>query len=362
MIYLALGSLGFFITHLFDVVSIKRIPLGAKPFTWFAGSGLLAYSLLMICLAPYKLTLPLWSTCLGWVLLLASLSLLTYSLFIELPFRKTYVATGVGDELITTRLYALVRHPGVIWFVPFMLSLVLVAKSSLLLIAAPLFIFLDIVLVVMQDKFFFNKMFRGYDSYRQKTPMLLPNRQSIRDFINSLNQVRPVFNFEGGEKMTKLNELLNQGRYEELWQRCCGFIDLSLGDFMKIQKRLLLEQLALLKSCELGRYILNGTNPTTVEEFQERIPLTTYADYVPYLSERREDVLPEKPLMWAHTSGRSGEYPFKWIPISRRLYEELGAYTFATIIFGSCKQRGEITLRKHDKYLYSLAPAPYFRA
>lgn len=160
--------------------------------------------------------------------------------------------------------------------------------------------------------------------------------------------------------MTKLNELLNQGRYEELWQRCCGFIDLSLGDFMKIQKRLLLEQLALLKSCELGRYILNGTNPTTVEEFQERIPLTTYADYVPYLSERREDVLPEKPLMWAHTSGRSGEYPFKWIPISRRLYEELGAYTFATIIFGSCKQRGEITLRKHDKYLYSLAPAPYF--
>ena len=83
--------------------------------------------------------------------------------------------------------------------------------------------------------------------------------------------------------MSKLAELFKQGKNEELWQRCCGFIDLGLEDFMRIQRRLLLEQLELLKKCELGRYIMNGANPHTVEEFREQDPLTTYADYTPYL-------------------------------------------------------------------------------
>ena len=189
MIYIAIGTLGFLVTHAFDFVSLKRIP-GAKPFIWILGSGLLAYSLVMVCFAPDKLPLPIWSTWLGWCLLLISLLLLIYSLFINLPFRKTYVTTGVGDKLITTGLYALVRHPGVPWFILFMLSLILVSKSSLLLIAAPIFILLDIVLVIVQDKFFFVRMFDGYDSYQRKTPMLVPNRQSISAFINSLKQAR----------------------------------------------------------------------------------------------------------------------------------------------------------------------------
>ncbi|GAH05533.1 unnamed protein product [marine sediment metagenome] len=53
--------------------------------------------------------------------------------------------------------------------------------------------------------------------------------------------------------MTRPIDLLRQGRREELWQMCCGFIDLSLEQFMDIQKRLLLEQIELLKNCELGR-------------------------------------------------------------------------------------------------------------
>ena len=94
--------------------------------------------------------------------------------------------------------------------------------------------------------------------------------------------------------MPKTIELLKEDNYEELWQKCCGFIDLTMDEFMTIQKRLLLEQLELLKRCELGRYIMNGANPYTVEEFQEQVPMTTYADYCPYLLEQREDILPAK--------------------------------------------------------------------
>jgi len=189
MIYIAIGCLGFLLIHLFDIVSLKRLP-GAKPFTWILGSGLLVYALAMACLRSDKLPLPIWSTWLGWALLTISLLLLIYSLFINLPFRKTYIATGVGDKLIRTGLYALVRHPGVHWFIFVLLSLILVSKSSLLLIATPIFISLDIVLVIVQDKFFFGRMFDGYDSYRQETPMLVPNRQSLNTFINSLKQAR----------------------------------------------------------------------------------------------------------------------------------------------------------------------------
>jgi len=139
--------------------------------------------------------------------------------------------------------------------------------------------------------------------------------------------------------MMEIGELLRQGRTEEVWQRCCGFIDLSIEDFMKIQKRLLLEQLELLKKCSLGRYIMNGANPRTVKEFREQVPLTTYADYEPYLLKRRRNVLPEKPILWIHTSGRSGEYPFKWVPTTGRQYRELGPALLSSLIFSSCKQR-----------------------
>ena len=187
MIYIAIGALGFLVIHFFDIVSLKRIP-GAKPGIWILGSGLLIYSLTMICFAAGKLLLPVWSTWLGWALLSISLLLLIYSLFINLPFRKTYVATGVGDKLITTRLYALVRHPWVHCFTLLLLSLVLVSRSILLLIASPIWILLYILLVVIQDKFLLGRMFDGYDNYRHETPMLLLNRRSIRAFLNSVKQ------------------------------------------------------------------------------------------------------------------------------------------------------------------------------
>ncbi len=159
--------------------------------------------------------------------------------------------------------------------------------------------------------------------------------------------------------MTTEAELFKQGKHEELWQRCCGFIDLSLGDFMKVQRRLLLEQLELLKGCELGRYIMNGANPNTVVEFREQVPLTTYTDYAPYLLKRKMDVLPKKPILWQYTSGKSGEYPFRWVPVTAGQLEEIEPLIFALVFFSGCKQREEVVFNEHDKVLYGMAPPPY---
>lgn len=165
--------------------------------------------------------------------------------------------------------------------------------------------------------------------------------------------------------MSKIRELLRQGRYKELWQMCCGFIDLSLEQFMIIQERLLLEQLELLNKCALGKKVMRGAMPETVAEFTEEVPLTTYADYYPELLERREDVLPAKPLMWIHTSGRSDQYPFEWIPIkwtpiSSRFYQELARVLLACGIFASCKEKGDTSqLKENMSFLYAVAPRPH---
>ncbi len=91
--------------------------------------------------------------------------------------------------------------------------------------------------------------------------------------------------------MVNAVELLRQGRKEELWQMHCGFLDLSTEQFMTIQRRLLLEQIELLKRCELGNGVMRGAKPSTVEEFREQVPLTTYQDYCPELLEKREELV-----------------------------------------------------------------------
>jgi protein-S-isoprenylcysteine O-methyltransferase Ste14 len=114
--------------------------------------------------------------------------MLIYSLYIKLPFGKSYVTSGVGDKLTTSGLYALVRHPWVHWLTLLLVALILVSQSRLMLIAAPIWLLLDIGLVAIQDRFFLGRMFAGYDNYRRQTPMLIPNRRSLSAFINSFKQ------------------------------------------------------------------------------------------------------------------------------------------------------------------------------
>ena len=159
--------------------------------------------------------------------------------------------------------------------------------------------------------------------------------------------------------MTTLDELFRQGSNEELWQRCCGFIDLSLQEFMNIQSRLLREQLTLLKKCELGRTLLRGANPETLAEFRESVPLTTYADYAPYLLKRKMDILPRKPIMWQYTSGKYGEYSHRWAPVTSKQMEEIEPLIMALVLFSSCKKRGDVAFRLHDNVFYGMAPPPY---
>jgi hypothetical protein len=165
--------------------------------------------------------------------------------------------------------------------------------------------------------------------------------------------------------MPTVKELLKSGRKDELWQMCCGFLDLNVEQFMSIQKRLLLEQIELLNNSAIGKKIFKGTMPQNIEEFRRRAPLTKYKDYCPELSEKRDDALPVKPLYWQHTSGRSIDYPFKWesikwMPITPGASRELGILAAAYTLFSTCQKKYDTSgLKRGLKFVYAVAPRPY---
>ncbi len=154
-------------------------------------------------------------------------------------------------------------------------------------------------------------------------------------------------------------DLMRQGRKDELWQMCCGFLDLSLEEFMTIQRRLLLEQTELLTGCEMGRRLMGGAMPETIDEFREQVPLTIYSDYLPDLVEKREEGLPVRPAIWAHTIGRAGEYDAKLVPFSARSLTELERLAGAVGLLSSCDEHGNFPLKEHMPALSTLGSRYY---
>lgn len=92
-----------------------------------------------------------------------------------------------------------------------------------------------------------------------------------------------------------LKEKLKKQQYNEIWQQYCGFLDLSMDGYMKIQKRLMEEQIRLWSNCGLGQSILKGKHPRNLDEFRKMVPLTEYEDYADILLTKQPDMLPGNP-------------------------------------------------------------------
>ncbi len=157
--------------------------------------------------------------------------------------------------------------------------------------------------------------------------------------------------------MSSVVELLRMGRHDEVWQLYCGFLDLTLAEFMAVQERLLQEQLHLVNESPWGEIFFDGAKPTTMEEFRRVAPLTRYEDYASYLGEQREDLLPAKPITWGHTSGRSGTY--KWAPFTQQMFDKAGLHIMAAFVLAMARRRGDVRLEEKDVLVYNAPPRPY---
>jgi len=155
--------------------------------------------------------------------------------------------------------------------------------------------------------------------------------------------------------MTK-DELFKTGNQQRIWKKYCAFLDLALTEFMEIQEQLLMDQIELVYDNPLAKKFMTR-KPKDASEFRHLVPLTIYDDYAPYFDERNEDILPEKPCQWAHTSGRAGS--FKWVPYTQSFYDRMASCMIAGLILALATKKGEVNLTGKERILHNLPPKPY---
>ncbi len=156
----------------------------------------------------------------------------------------------------------------------------------------------------------------------------------------------------------KTSDLVRRREFDRAWQRHCGFLDLSLDEFMAIQWRLLEEQMEIGRQSRLWKSVFGDkAEDLTVENFRELIPLTTYEDYEPYLKDKPSDILARPIKEWARTSGLGGKP--KWVPYTEEAYEHLGVCSITTGILSTARYRGEVRIRPGDVVGSNLPPRPY---
>ncbi|HKK96328.1 MAG TPA: GH3 auxin-responsive promoter family protein [Anaerovoracaceae bacterium] len=158
----------------------------------------------------------------------------------------------------------------------------------------------------------------------------------------------------------KYGEKLKNQKGDILWNEYCSFLELSIDEFMIIQDRLLREQLPKWLNSNLGKSIAGNSKPQTLEEFRNQIPLTSYEDYSDFLLNKREEDLPEKPLLWLETTWEGGKNPIKTAPYTQGMMDVFRHNLLSVTTLSSSNMSRRTNLKNNDNVLFGLAPLPYF--
>lgn len=145
----------------------------------------------------------------------------------------------------------------------------------------------------------------------------------------------------------------------QLRQAYCGFMDLGIDSYMYIQRRLMEEQIRTWAACPLGRRLLGGRAPASIDELRAMLPLTTYADYAEILLARRGDMLCGEPVVWIQTTWEGGLRPIKLAPYTRPMLDTYRRNLVATVLMATSDPKGSARFCPGDRVLYGGAPLPY---
>ncbi|MBI9094300.1 MAG: hypothetical protein JEY71_05405 [Sphaerochaeta sp.] len=160
-----LGATGYLLAGLYDVAILRNKPLLRK----------FLYVGFFITAVPYPVIFFTWDSPLpgfaAWIivpLLIAFALLLIYSVMIE-----TSLFSDSTGKLYQGGTYRISRHPGFLWYT-MINGLVMIYywnyRSTMLFVGLTL---CNLILIAVEDRIFFPKMFAEYEEYRKHTPFLL---------------------------------------------------------------------------------------------------------------------------------------------------------------------------------------------
>ena len=178
------GILAFGVLFLYDIVSLKKVKY--RYIMAVVGYGAQIFAVGAAALGDKELAVGLWVPWAGWFLALAGAGWLLYCLFLFPPMRRSYWQAG-GPVLTTEGPYALSRHPGVYGYTAMVIGLALGTRSSLLLESGLVWSLVNLGYVLVQDYYIFPVLLTGYWDYRKETPMIIPNKTSIKRFWDTMN-------------------------------------------------------------------------------------------------------------------------------------------------------------------------------
>ena len=175
-----LGTAGFALMALSDWNDLRWGRRGLR-FLFPAGAAALCVAIALGCGAgKAALTGP--GRWLAGALGAVFLALEIHALFFALPAQPSYSAPGEKRPAVTGGVYAMCRHPGVVWMAGLLVCLWL--AWGLPLRAAALYTLLDVGLAAFEDQWVFPTVLEGYGAYRETTPFLIPTARSLRAWLD----------------------------------------------------------------------------------------------------------------------------------------------------------------------------------
>lgn len=179
-VWLLLGVLSFGVMALSDWI-------GITPKARFAGA-VFVLGCSMLALTSVGLLLTGGSLCagcpFGWCIVALLLGLLVYTVFVAVHSSES--SCEGQQPLVCTGVYALCRHPGVLWLAGLYFFVWVATGCSVWAAAWILFSAADIVYVLWQDRYLFPRTIQRYGEYQKQTPFLIPNVRSIRKCLQTL--------------------------------------------------------------------------------------------------------------------------------------------------------------------------------
>ena len=156
------------------------------------------------------------------------------------------------------------------------------------------------------------------------------------------------------------DEFFSNDDAASVWERYCGFLDLTVEEFRHIQDSLLSEQLEKVFCNPEFRLLMGEQDIQNIDDFRNSVKLKNYTDYEPYFRDDNSAIASPDTAYWVHTSATRGT--FKRMPYTQRFHGVQVRNVLAALILSSARKSGDVSISPGCSIMNLLPGKPFVSA